>query len=157
MNTDYIRESNAIEGVFQESEIELSLKAWKYLSKVRAPLKIEHILECHRLIMKNLWPRIAGKFRVVDIQVGNDTDFPSCKDIKSKMDHFITINRVAPPKDALEALSAHLAFEAIHPFRDGNGRTGRMIYWWHCHQLGLTPILFTAKDVQGYYSLFQGK
>ncbi len=29
-----------------------------------------------------------------------------------------------------EPYSTHCAFEALHPFTDGNGRTGRMIWAW---------------------------
>jgi len=30
----------------------------------------------------------------------------------------------------------HVAFETLHPFTDGNGRLGRMLWYWHMEQLG---------------------
>jgi Fic family protein len=46
----------------------------------------------------------------------------------------------------------HVGFETIHPFADGNGRTGRMLMWWQEVQAGQTPTLFKAADRQRYYA-----
>lgn len=34
----------------------------------------------------------------------------------------------------------HVMFERLHPFMDGNGRTGRAIWAWHMQKLGLDPF-----------------
>jgi Fic family protein len=57
---------------------------------------------------------------------------------------------------------AHYQFEAIHPFTDGNGRTGRIINSLFLIQQGLLtlPILFLSRYVNDnrpeYYRLLQG-
>lgn len=35
---------------------------------------------------------------------------------------------------------AHCDFEALHPFMDGNGRTGRAIWAWHMLKIGQDPF-----------------
>lgn len=57
---------------------------------------------------------------------------------------------------------AHYQFEVIHPFRDGNGRTGRIFNINILTQKGLLdlPILFLSKHIidhkNDYYSLLAG-
>lgn len=57
---------------------------------------------------------------------------------------------------------AHFQFEAIHPFRDGNGRTGRLFNIHFLTHKGLleSPILYLSKYIiehkDGYYSGLEG-
>ena len=36
---------------------------------------------------------------------------------------------------------AHKWFEALHPFTDGNGRTGRIYWLWQMQKMGLSTEL----------------
>jgi len=50
----------------------------------------------------------------------------------------------------------HVLFEKIHPFIDGNGRTGRMVYNWHRLKLGLPiHIIHEGKEQFKYYKWFK--
>lgn len=44
---------------------------------------------------------------------------------------------------------AHIEFEKLHPFMDGNGRTGRAIWAWHMLHRGSDP--FRLPFLQHYY------
>lgn len=62
----------------------------------------------------------------------------------------------------IKMATAHYQFEAIHPFTDGNGRTGRilnMLYLMHEKLLNL-PILYLSryiiKNKEDYYRLLLG-
>ncbi|MDR7131345.1 Fic family protein [Algoriphagus sp. 4150] len=62
----------------------------------------------------------------------------------------------------LKMAMGHLQFEAIHPFRDGNGRTGRLFNIHYLTQKGLLdlPILFLSKFIlnhkEDYYAFLAG-
>jgi Fic family protein len=48
----------------------------------------------------------------------------------------------------------HLKFEGVHPFIDGNGRTGRMILNLELMKEGYPPINIKFKDRKKYYESF---
>lgn len=49
----------------------------------------------------------------------------------------------------------HLRFEGIHPFIDGNGRTGRLILNLELIKSGLLPINIKFADRRRYYDCFE--
>jgi Fic family protein len=54
---------------------------------------------------------------------------------------------------------AHAQFETIHPFTDGNGRTGRMLIAMYIHHLGLLeePVLYLSSYFKKYQKLYYQK
>lgn len=55
----------------------------------------------------------------------------------------------------IEAVSEfHLRFEGIHPFIDGNGRTGRLILNFELMKAGLLPVNIKFGDRRKYYDCF---
>lgn len=87
--------------------------------------------------------------KLIKSKLANLLDFVN-NDEKYKMDHL------------LKMAIAHFQFEAIHPFRDGNGRTGRVFNIHYLTKKGLLdlPILFLSRYIMDhkneYYSGLMG-
>jgi fido (protein-threonine AMPylation protein) len=147
---EFVRESNLIEGIDCPAAEHESIEAWYWLVGQK-DLRMKEILKLHKLIIHHIDPRIAGKLRKCNVRVGTYI-CPDHKDIKHDLEHLIA---QPLPKDAVYALAWHRNFENIHPFEDGNGRTGRLIYLWHCKRAGVHPLIFRSRDKRGYYGLFK--
>jgi Fic family protein len=146
---EFLTESNSIEDVHSEDALSDSLDAWAYLRQQRE-LAHEVLQRAHEHILKNRQPDIAGRYRETQVQVGGRQATPP-EIIELAMEELLEWQ----PADPVAAIEWHVAFERIHPFRDGNGRIGRLVYLWHCQeQLGVEPIIWRADDRQGYYALF---
>jgi len=55
----------------------------------------------------------------------------------------------------LAILDTHIQFERIHPFSDGNGRTGRMVLNYSLLQQGFPPLII-EKETKAQYIEFLG-
>ncbi|MEZ2347035.1 Fic family protein [Terriglobus sp. RCC_193] len=104
----------------------------------------DHLFSWHRMIVAGRGDlRDVGRYRTSDepMQVVSGASYapkvhfeaPPSNRVRKEMAGFVEwFNRTAPGTDsALPALTragvAHLYFESIHPFEDGNGRIGRAI------------------------------
>lgn len=147
----HIRQSNLIEGIDDPKEDAQSLRAWNWLIKQDAIVP-SVILALHYKITKNqLKKGEAGAYRKVQVWVGNHTPPPAMIVEQLVYDWCMDVN-YTELKNAPK--QAHVRFETIHPFIDGNGRTGRMLMWLQEHKLGRTPTLLKDSEKQDYYKWF---
>jgi Fic family protein len=63
--------------------------------------------------------------------------------------HYLNDDEKFPTDPLLKMCIAHYQFEAIHPFQDGNGRTGRILNLLYLvkKQLLFRPILYLSKHI----------
>lgn len=147
--TEFLEESNAIESVYAESALTDALTAWDYLRE-QEELTHDVVKTTHEHLLQNRQPDISGEYRDVHVRIGGDVP-PHPMKIQDLMSDLLE----RTPETALDAVEWHVEFEKIHPFADGNGRVGRLIYLWHCEELlDIAPIMWRADDVEGYYALF---
>ena len=65
------------------------------------------------------------------------------------LNYRLDIAATAQEKIAIIA-EAHIGFERIHPFADGNGRTGRMLLNYSLLERDIAPLIINSKDKATY-------
>lgn len=145
---NFLRESNAIEGVYDEDSLNQAIIAWNYLSK-ETELSHHVVLRTHKILMLHqpLWPNEKGYYRTVPVWVGGREGVQYEK-IREELDSWFLDVKTSiniPGEDGKHIKNDHITYEKIHPFVDGNGRTGRMFMNWQRMQAGL-PILIIKAD-----------
>lgn len=92
----------------------------------------EILLKLHEFVLKNISPD-AGHFRIESSAIFNEAGVavympPSPFEIAKFIDELLVyINNDAEKFPLVQAFVAHIIFEKIHPFLDGNGRVGRSL------------------------------
>lgn len=90
------------------------------------PIGERQIREIHSLVMKG---QDGGGYRQLDVKAaGTEFIYPSWMHLPSHMAEFAQWLEGPHGLNPIEfATEAHLRFVTIHPFRDGNGRVGRLL------------------------------
>ncbi|WP_265234932.1 Fic family protein [Lyngbya sp. CCAP 1446/10] len=112
------------------------------------------IKQIHNLIIRAIAPDEAGRYRQLDVKAaGTEYLYPPHYLLSDLMPEFIQwlnsdqIKSLHPLEFAAEA---HLRFVSIHPFRDGNGRTGRLLMNLLLLRAGY-PIVIVSNQVRAAY------
>ena len=96
------------------------------MSKISRRNLENSLLETHRILMKDLHYAKPGLYRDVRVRVGNHIA-PNPSFVYSLMDELFDFIYNNENGEIVTAAWAHIQFETIHPFIDGNGRTGRSL------------------------------
>ncbi|MCK9369513.1 Fic family protein [Candidatus Dojkabacteria bacterium] len=151
---EFLTESNEIESEFSKEALEDAHKAWDYLVSECCTLPLPMILETHRILMHRLNEPIAGRLRDENVRVGRRV-CPDCKEVPDLLDEWVRKWCYGKADTEEKIKQAHIEFEMVHPFRDGNGRVGRLLLNFMRVKVGLPLlIIHTGKEQLGYYSWF---
>lgn len=163
---EFLKESNAIEGEYSEQALRDAKRAWM-MAKLAweynkfPSISIDYILGIHSRLMKNLNKEIAGRLRKERVGIMTKEGFKeaiSPSEVKSELG-LLCNGGIWPWYTSEEQVKQwHIQFEHIHPFEDGNGRTGRILMNIQrlCLKLPLL-IIHEGKEQQEYYKWFQEK
>lgn len=104
------------------------------------------ILVMHRALMGDVDPRSAGRWREEQVWIGGGSHGPRGaafvpphhSRVDAAIDDLLRFARRADITVLPQISLAHAQFETIHPFTDGNGRTGRALMQAMLRYRGLT-------------------
>jgi fido (protein-threonine AMPylation protein) len=134
------------------------------------PVTLTDLRHIHKLALDLVWdvdphpsatPREApGSFREHEIEpFPGGMRPPSFTDVPSQMESWIRETGLLREADAgvfPEALArSHARFEQIHPFLDGNGRTGRLVLNLLLVRLGYPPAIIYKRERAQYLRALQ--
>ena len=126
------------------------------LAKEQKPLTVSNICDIHYLVLSHRHED-RGRFRRVPVKIAGALTEPvqpyliepMLQELLDDMQtQYATLS--APEQVAI----FHLRFESIHPFIDGNGRTGRLLMNLQLIRSGLPPINVKYTDRRRYYDAF---
>lgn len=147
-------ESNAIEGIYEDDPHPLVRDHIKAVNLVLKSLNagiIPYPLEIHRILMKSQEYATPGWYRLVNVRVGSYIA-PNCDELPELIEKFIKEVEKSPRKNTEQwCWNMHHEFEIIHPFIDGNGRTGRLLLNALRLYYGLDWLIIHEDERQEYY------
>ncbi len=179
-NVDFTYNSNAIEGstitldetylilqnvtiggksVKEHFEVVNHAEAFNYIldvanDKPSDVLSESLIREIHSLVLAND-PRKRGQYRNVAVRVGGYFP-PDSFLVPELISQLVRDYNADSDSHILEKIAKfHLDFERIHPFADGNGRTGRLIINLELIKHGYPPVNIKFSDRIKYYDTFK--
>jgi Fic family protein len=115
----------------------------------RKTITHEHILQLHRIIAGQVMDQgTAGRYRTIAVRVGGYVP-PPAQDVSGLIFELLDWwnHEAAKLSPVLSSAIVHYRFEAIHPFADGNGRTGRTLALWELYRRGFdTHHIFSVDE-----------
>ena len=125
--------------------------ALRFVEKNAAKNTISHeeVLSLHKIIAGDVMDQgTAGRYRTIAVRVGRYVP-PSPGDVSGLMFELLAWwnKESAKMSPVLSSAIVHYRFESIHPFADGNGRTGRALALWELYRRGFdTHHIFSVDE-----------
>ena len=118
---DFVTDSNAIEGIFRAPTFEELRGHREFLN-----LKSISVNDLEVLVAICAPGHVLRRRPGLDVRVGGYTAPPGGPGIEQQLVQLLgSIN-----EGYLTPYEAHVKYEMLHPFTDGNGRSGRALWLW---------------------------
>ena len=134
----------------------------RYVEKhaLKKSIRHEDVFQLHRILADSVMDQgTAGSYRSIAVRVGNYVP-PAAHDVSGLMFELLEWwnKRAVEFSPVLSSAILYYRFEHIHPFADGNGRTGRALALWELYRRGFdSHHIFSVDeyywaDRPGYYA-----
>lgn len=121
----FIRESNRIEGIHREPNKDEVDECARFV--LLKEITLNDLVRFVKIYQQNA---VLRDKKGLDVRVGNY--FPP-EGQASIRKWTLELLKAVQPTDGSRPLTpyeAHVRYESLHPFTDGNGRSGRMLWYW---------------------------
>ncbi|MCX5724602.1 MAG: Fic family protein [Nitrospirae bacterium] len=162
-----VEEGRELAGVGTRAQREVTnyFAALRHIEKQASKKALSHedILTLHKILAGQVMDQgDAGRYRMIRVRVGPYSP-PPPSEVSGLMFELLEWwnKKSAPLSPVLSSAIIHYRFEAIHPFADGNGRTGRALALWELYRRGFdTHHIFSVdefywEDRPRYYAALQ--
>lgn len=129
-------------------------EAFDFLKEYKGKITVDFIEKLNGILTKNTGVIYPGRIRFFPVKIeGADFVPPDEKDVPRLLKEMIKFyyankNKLHP---FVMACLIHVKFVEIHPFEDGNGRTGRALMNWVLMKAGYPKLFVPVKNRQQYY------
>lgn len=124
----------------------------------KEPLSIRIISQFHRVLMSGcydstIWSRgeRPGHFKKNDYTIGMQEVGAFPDEVENEIKDLLAEINSWDGDVLLAAAYFHARFENIHPFADGNGRTGRLLLNYYLLLQNYPPLIISTEDKNVYY------
>jgi Fic family protein len=118
----------------------------------------QDVLDIHSLVMNGIPYAMPGRYRNTQVMIaGAIHKPPPASHVRRMIAELIKMINENPNKLDPISLSAiaHLEFERIHPFIDGNGRVGRILQNYLLMSAGYPPIVIKINERKRYFEALE--
>ena len=129
-------------------------EAFDFLKKHKGKLTLDFLEKLNEILTKNTGVIYPGRIRFFPVKIeGADFTPPDEKQVRPLLKHMISFyysNRRKLHPFVLSCL-VHSQFVEIHPFEDGNGRTGRALMNWVLMNAKYPKLFVPVTSREKYY------
>lgn len=128
-----------------------AIKEIEHWVAAKREISARAILDIHQTVMRDIDADWGGRLRNGPVFIrGTRHTPPNAALVSEQLDALISWAGQSAFHPILLAAETHFRFEALHPFFDGNGRTGRLLMNWQLLRAGFPLTVIQVEERARY-------